>query len=139
MEMSLIWITGIGLVWNCIWDLWKRQVCIPVILSMSICGLVLRLWTQGEVWRSILFALIPGLVCLLLSLLFSQQIGCGDAWMVLGLGFLLEAEQLIRICMYAILCGGVAALVLLCLFRKKGSYEIPFVPFLLIGFFLDRL
>ena len=84
--------------------------------------------------ESILVACVPGILGLVFSWLTKEVVGYGDGIVLMILGMYLSLERLIFIGMIAFEIAGVVALVLLVIFRKKGSYRIPFVPFLCLAY-----
>lgn len=60
--------------------------------------------------------------------------GIGDGLMIFAMGSVLNAGELMEIlCLSFLLCGIYAGLQL-GLLKKKRNTEIPFVPFLLVGY-----
>ena len=84
-------------------------------------------------------AVFPGILCLFIAKITQEAIGYGDGILLCGLGCVYSLEEILRVCMIASFLGGIAAIVLLVCFGKRGNYEIPFVPFLFMGWFVDVL
>ena len=80
-----------------------------------------------------IYAFIPGLICFLLGYWTKESIGYGDAGLLCALGMLYSFENIVFICMTAVVLAGITGLILLVVFHKNGKYEIPFVPFLWMG------
>ena len=82
-------------------------------------------------------SLVPGIVCIMLALL-QKGIGMGDALVILAAGLLLgTGRNLICICCSS-LAGAMLAVIMLV--KGKGrSYELPFVPCILVGFIVEEL
>lgn len=122
-----------GLVGNGIWDLRTRRISIVITAIYAAGGLALQMY-----WKSLglgtFMALIPGIVCLLLAWITRQQIGYGDGFVLLAMGCNLSLAQIGVSCFFAFAFAGAAALFLLTFGRKKRTYEMPFVPFLLLGY-----
>ena len=87
--------------------------------------------------ESILWALVPGILAMIFSKLTNEVMGYGDGITLMVLGVFLPLERIVSIGMLAFVIAGVAALFLLVVFRKKGSYRIPFVPFLAVAYVMD--
>lgn len=83
--------------------------------------------------------IIPGLLCLVIAKASRQAIGYGDGLLLCMMGVYLKLGELIGVCLWAFTIAGIAALFLLITKKKKGKQEIPFVPFLLLGFILEVL
>ena len=85
------------------------------VVGMVFCILERR--TLGDVVLSCL----PGVIALIFSKLTKEVMGYGDGIVFLVMGIYLSLERLLAIGMLAFLIAGVAALVLLVIFRKKTS------------------
>ena len=80
----------------------------------------------------LLCSLLPGMLLLLLGRITSQAVGYGDGWVILILGLFLAPAELLGILGLASALAGIWALYLVV--RKRKDQEIPFLPFLLLGF-----
>ena len=69
-----------------------------------------------------------------ISAVSGNQIGAGDGLLLIALGTVLETEEYLRtLCLSLIGCG-LWAVILLGILRKKKTTELPFVPFVLLGY-----
>lgn len=123
---------GICLLIQGIWDIRTKEIPMWISLCFGGCSFLYSVCNQRD-WMCIGLALIPGVICLLLGYVTRQAVGYGDGILLCALGMLYSVEELVHMCMIAIFAAGMVGLVLLVVFKKKGSYEIPFVPFLFIG------
>jgi leader peptidase (prepilin peptidase)/N-methyltransferase len=92
---------------------------------------------MGGEWTEVSFLLrfIPGLFVLLFAKVSDESIiGCGDGWVLLCLGCFAAVADLINLCMVSLTCAGIAALFMLLVLKRGRRAQIPFVPFLLIGY-----
>lgn len=127
---------GVCLFIQGIWDIRTKEIPLWVSLCLGVCSFLYSLCCQRE-WVSICLALIPGIVCLGIGYCTRQAVGYGDGILLCALGMLYSVEELLDICIIATTLGGLVGLVLLVIFKKNGSYEIPFVPFLFTGWLLQ--
>ena len=130
------WILGIWLgIQGCIDFKYKM---IPLWLSVvgAVLGAGFCIMEKRDV-ESILWALVPGILAMIFSKLTNEVMGYGDGITLMVLGVFLPLERIVSIGMLAFVIAGVAALFLLVVFRKKGSYRIPFVPFLAVAYVMD--
>lgn len=96
------------------WDLWRIKA--------------------GTVYPEGILSLGIGVVAAIASVLSRGKVGMGDGLMIFAMGSVLNAGELIEIlCLSFLLCGIYAGLQL-GLLKKKRNTEIPFVPFLLVGY-----
>ena len=131
-------IVGIFLLIQGYWDV--RQKSIPTWLSVTVCviGIIIS-WMRGRTPVDFFYACLPGILCLCIARLTNEVIGYGDGILLCSLGGMCSLEEILQVCMIASVFGGVAAMVLLVCFHKSGNYEIPFVPFLFIGWLVNVL
>lgn len=123
---------GICLLIQSIWDIRTKEIPLWVSLCFGGCSFVYSVCC-GRTWVEFLLALLPGLICFILGYCTRQAIGYGDAILLCSLGMLYSLHELIFICMTAVILGGITGLILLVVLKKNGRYEIPFVPFLFVG------
>lgn len=74
-----------------------------------------------------------GAIFFLIGKYTKEQLGYGDAWIITALGILMGISGQLSIVLLAFILAGVLSTVLLLIKRKKGTYQIPFVPFLLFS------
>ena len=100
-------------------DIRKKEICLPVLFIFLAGGILWRI-RQGLL---ILIALISG-----------GMVGFGDGLLILTMGSVLEAGELAGILCGALLLCGIYSGIEYLMLKKSRSEEIPFVPFLLIGY-----
>lgn len=88
---------------------------------------------EGRVWTNVIIACVPGILALIFSRLTQEVLGYGDGIVLVIMGIYMSISQILSIGMLAFILAGVIALVLVVVFRKKGDYQIPFIPFLAIA------
>lgn len=114
--------------------LYRQIPLIVVWLGMltAVCLQICGAMGENGIFASAL-SLIPGMVFFLLSFCSREKVGYGDGWAILMIGLFLGVYRCFLVLLVGLLAESVAAIVLL-LFRKiKRDWEIPFVPFLLLG------
>jgi len=114
------------------WDLRYKKLPLLISLVGVVIGVPILIFSQREL-MDILLALLLGVIFLLIGKITREAIGYGDGILLIVMGLFYSAKQMWSICIMAFVFAGVVALVLLLIFRKKGNYEIPFVPFLLLA------
>lgn len=117
-------------------DLKYKEIPLWFVIVGGIGGIVFCI-LEGRVPTEVVLACIPGALALVFSKLTKEVMGYGDGIVFLVMGIYLSLERLLAIGMLAFLIAGVVALVLLVVFRKKGNYRIPFLPFLFLAYELD--
>ena len=108
------------------WKDWKQKEILPVsVLLYGMLGIGYSLDLGIPVVISLLF--------LVLSIWTKEKIGLGDGLFLLALGCMNDTETYIRTLWMGLLLA--AGYSILLLFHKKSrKTEIPFVPFMLLGY-----
>jgi leader peptidase (prepilin peptidase)/N-methyltransferase len=81
--------------------------------------------------------MIPGVFCMVISLLSHQALGYGDSILITLCGLSIGLSDCLSILFTAFFCAGIVGLQMLVMRRKSRKYELPFVPFLLLGMLLS--
>lgn len=135
--MQLLLLGGI-LILQSVYDLRKKQL--PLWITLTGMGIGLLLWILEEKFDVTKFAgIIPGLLCLMFSKVSREAMGYGDGLLICMMGIYLGLTATVSVCMWAFVLAAVTALFLLIVKKKKGKQEMPFVPFLFLGFGLEVL
>lgn len=71
---------------------------------------------------------------LAVSVVTKGALGMGDGWLMMALGTALKTEEFLIMLLIGLGCSAVWAGILLVVLRKGRNAEIPFVPFLLLGY-----
>lgn len=119
--------------WNSWIDIRKKEVSLTAIGLFGAVGMVLLLYENG-ISGQICLPFLTGGVFLGISRLTGGAVGAGDGLLLAALGTVLTWQELLRMLLLGMLGCGVCALVLLPVLRKGRKAEIPFVPFLLLGY-----
>ena len=104
----------------------------------GVVGIVICVQEERTVFE-VLVSCLPGLVVIFFSWMTKEIIGYGDGIVLLVMGFYLSLSQVLSIGMFAVFIAGIVALILLTIFQKRGSYRIPFIPFLTLAYGVDYL
>lgn len=129
------------LVLGSIWDVKKKSVPYMYLLLWGIVALVYLISNSlikknGDIWITVLFGIIPGIVCLLISYVSREQIGYGDGWAILLMGALLGISRVMKLLLAAFSLLTVIAIFLLITKKAKRKSTIPFIPFLFLGYLM---
>ena len=114
-------------------DIKKREISLVLAAMLAAAGMI---WTvyRGTVSIERLLPIMTGVSFLGISVITGGSMGMGDGWILLALGTVLMPEEFFSMLFAAMLISAAWAGILLWLFRKKGKKEIPFVPFLMLGY-----
>ena len=114
-------------------DIRKKEICFPVLSVFLAGGILWRIW-EGTFWADGLISMGAGTIAAVISVLTRGEIGFGDGLLILAMGSVLKSGELLGVlCAALLLCGIYSGLQLL-VFKKKRDTEIPFAPFLLVGY-----
>lgn len=114
-------------------DIRRREIRRIWLIGLGIAGTVFAI-VSGDIdgaWY--LLRLVPGLVCLLVAWITKEQVGFGDASLILILGLYCSVMELLNVCMIALSLAGIVSLILLTIAKKSKKYELPFIPFILLS------
>lgn len=140
MELEIIRrvIIGIMLSIQSYWDIKDRAIPTSVSILGGVFGLLFSIYEERELVH-LLAAFVPGILCLFFCKISKEAVGYGDAIVFLVLGLFYSLEGIVSICMAAYSVAGILALILLVFFHKNKNYEIPFIPFVWIGWGVEFL
>lgn len=114
-------------------DIRKKEIYVPVLSVFLAGGILWRIW-EGTFWADGLISMGAGTIAAVISVLTRGEIGFGDGLLILAMGSVLKSGELLGVlCAALLLCGIYSGLQLL-VFKKKRDTEIPFAPFLLVGY-----
>lgn len=131
-------ILGIWLGIQGVMDFKYKEIPLWFTLLGGVVGIVICVREERTVFE-VLVSCLPGLVVIFFSWMTKEIIGYGDGIVLLVMGFYLSLSQVLSIGMFAVFIAGIVALILLTIFQKRGSYRIPFIPFLTLAYGVDYL
>lgn len=122
---------------------WKdmQQKSIPYYLPVIgiavalLCRLIEGL-PMTETWSVVCQSLLPGCFLLLTAFFTGQKVGYGDGLMVLALGVFTNMTYCVLSLMFGLCVSCFFAMFYLACKKAKMKDQIPFLPFLLVGYVL---
>ena len=111
-------------------DIKKKELNLIYCIIFFVVGVAYALFYLNENIEAVIFALMPGMILLIISIVCSEQIGLGDGIMVITLGLLVNVAQLLSVLVWTFIFVSIVAIIKI-LFNKKTT--IPLAPFLLMG------
>lgn len=114
-------------------DLRKKQVSLVTAVIFAATGVVLS-WSQDSISLGMLVSLGIGGFFLGVSVLTQGAIGMGDGWLLLALALMLDLQEYLSVLLCGLMICALWGIVMLVMFRRSGKSEIPFVPFLFLGY-----
>ena len=114
-------------------DIQTREVSLLTIWIFGIVGLV-RACFYGSVSMEWAATACVGGAVILLSIFSKGAVGMGDGFLLLALGTVLSFGELLTSFLLGLLCCSFWVIILLFLPGNGKKKEVPFVPFLLLGY-----
>ena len=129
---EIVLLAGLGIM--SVEDLRKKGIRRMGLIGLGIVGLIFTIADAEVLCVSFLLRFVPGVVFVLLAWATREQIGMGDALLILVMGWYLNAIELVDVCLLAFFIAGLVALVLLVVIKKSKKFELPMVPFIFAGY-----
>ncbi len=129
---EIVLLAGLGIM--SVEDIRKKGIKRLWLIGLGIVGLIFTIADAEVLCVSFLLRFVPGVVFVLLAWATREQIGMGDALLILVMGWYLNAIELVDVCLLAFFIAGLVALVLLVVIRKSKKFELPMVPFIFAGY-----
>ena len=133
MEVHIL--AGMLLSIQCYWDIKKQEIPTNISVVGAILGFLLSVHTRRD-FLDVCMALLPGVSLCVFGYLSRESIGYGDGILICVLGMFYTWKMVVLICFLSLVFSAAMALVLFVVFGKSGKERIPFVPFLLLGWFI---
>ena len=116
-------------------DIRRRHITLPYLIIFGLLGIFLHMYFKDTSVVSILSGVAVGLGLIVLSVLTRGSIGMGDGFLFLVTGIFLGGGQNISLLMVSLLYAALFSLGVLVLGKRNGKKkEIPFVPFVFLGY-----
>lgn len=128
---------GALLLINSITDLCRKRISVLsiVLTGIAIIFGVARGYIQWNIMN--LFGATLGISFIFMSIFLRIQIGIGDGILITILGIGLGFFEIFTVVLYALVFAVVVGIVIIKLKNKDRKYEIPFVPFLFLGYCME--
>ena len=120
-------------------DLKERKISIVLCMVFGSMGGIINYITNGHSLGERVSGVLLGFIFIGISVLTKEKIGLGDSLVIFVLGFLLGGTIGFRIVMWGFVICSLTSIAAIILFKKKGNYCFPFVPFLLLGTIMEYL
>lgn len=113
---------------------WQEKIVdIRFLLPAGILGIITQIFDRNQQLPDIMLGAGVGIFVLILAAV-SKSIGIGDGLTLVVSGIYLGFAENIELLMTALLLAGSAALFLIIIKKKERRYQMPFIPFLLVGY-----
>lgn len=117
-------------------DMKSKEVRVIEIIIFGIIGLIIEFTTRPYTAISIVGGVMVGLMVYLFSVLTKEKIGKGDALIVMVTGLYLGFQNTLLLVWISTILAAIIGSFVVRKSKLKIDVEIPFVPFLLMGYML---
>lgn len=124
---------------NCWGDIKKREIYLLPTILYGLLGLGIHIFTLTANYKGIISSLIPGIFLLLVGKASNGKVGYGDGILVLALGLWVGFLKCLLTLTAGLTLAAIWSGLFLIIKRYKKNDEIPFIPFLLLGYLLRML
>ncbi len=115
-------------------DIREKHLRTGVLLSAAVLGLWMHLWFERIGLWDMAGGMAVGISLYLVAYLSGEKIGKGDALLVMVCGIFLGFWETIVLLWIAFLFAGLFGFVFMKVQHVGRNHELPFVPFLLLGY-----
>lgn len=115
-------------------DIRTRQVQLLEIIVFAVIGIIFNLYDRTNSLASIIGGVLIGVAVLLFSILTNEKIGKGDAYIIMVTGLYLGFMNTLVLLWISSIFAAVIGMIILRKCDNSMQKELPFVPFLLLGY-----
>lgn len=120
-------------------DIKNRSIPAILFLIFGMLGLLEYMLYGRTALINELMGIILGIVFIAVSLISENRLGMGDALAILVTGVFLGGMEASCAVLFAMLISAFFSVIILALHRGDRSTALPFIPFLLAGYILEKL
>lgn len=115
-------------------DIRKQTISVEYLWGFAAAGAVLHVYWKDMTVMAMLLGMGVGFGMVLLGLATRESVGLGDGFLLMVTGILLGGAENLELLFMSLLYAAVFSLGVLIFGKRKGRQEIPFVPFLFLGY-----
>ena len=117
-------------------DMKSMQVKVREILIFAFIGIAFNIIFRPYSLLSVAGGVMIGCVVLLFSYFSNEKIGIGDSLIIIVTGLFLGFADTLLLLWVSTIMAAIFGMIFIKKYGKEKDYEIPFVPFLLMGYLL---
>lgn len=115
-------------------DIRKKRISVRYLWIFGAAGIVINLFQRSISVPDMLLGAAVGAALVAVSLLTRGSIGLGDGLLLMTAGVFLGGSSVLELLFISLLYAALVSLGMLAFRSWKRKREIPFVPFLLLGY-----
>lgn len=114
-------------------DIRRKEISLVAAAVFAAGSLI---WTActGRISTSFFIPVGISAFFLVVSIVTKGALGMGDGWLMMALGIVMETEEFLVMLLIGLGGSAIWAGILLVILHKERKAEIPFVPFLFLGY-----
>ena len=114
-------------------DIRRKEISLVAAAVFAAGSLI---WTActGRISTSFFIPVGISAFFLVVSIVTKGALGMGDGWLMMALGIAMETEEFLVMLLIGLGCSAIWAGILLVILHNGRKAEIPFVPFLFLGY-----
>ena len=116
------------------WTDWRKHEISLILTGVYASAGLIYSFMSGREIQDILIPVLIGAVFLAASVITRGALGMGDGWILLALGCMPGTMAYLRTLGIGLFLSAVISAILLTVFHRNRKTEIPFIPFLFLGY-----
>ena len=116
------------------WTDWKKHEISLILTGIYASTGLIYSFMSGREIQDILIPAAIGVIFLLASVITGGALGMGDGWVMLALVCMTGTTVYLRTLGSGLFLSAVVSALLLTVFHRSRKTEIPFIPFLFLGY-----
>ena len=115
-------------------DIRKKRISVRYLWIFGVAGIAINLFQRSISVPDMLLGAAVGAALVAVSLLTRGSIGLGDGFLLMTAGVFMGGSSVLELLFISLLYAALVSLGMLAFRRWKRKRELPFVPFLLLGY-----
>lgn len=115
-------------------DIRRKKISVRYLCFFAAAGIAINIFQKAVSVQDMLLGAAVGLAVIVVSLLTRGSIGLGDGFLLMTAGIFLGGSRGLELLFISLLYAALVSLGMMVFRKWKRKREIPFVPFLFLGY-----